>query len=219
METINGLDKELLLAKLEEAKKNLKSQLFQKLNTIESKQTTTADFKSIDDLKARMHKKTANNNAITNIPDGAKNAIMSAKNSEGIKKIREKVMQSDVYKQMEAKKNLFSNIRNYDKSSEVNEFKIGEEKLWLDKTTRASLLVRIEAERLSGKENTTFWSNGKEYVLPLDEAKSIINSLEVYASECFDNTQRHLQNAKNLTIIEDMELYDYKSGYPAKLRF
>ena len=69
------------------------------------------------------------------------------------------------------------------------------------------------------KDTTIFWSNGNEYALPLDEAKSIINSVEVYASECYDNTQRHLKNAKGLTTIEEMESYDYKIGYPEKLKF
>lgn len=261
METINNIDKEVLLAKVEEMKKQMGIHLSQSMKKQENtapvdiksiedikalakkqspfgtkkaqknESTAPVDIKSIEDIKARMHKFTSKGNAAekkeTGAPIEAKSiddikALMHKRqdsNNNELARVREKIMQSDKYKQMEAKKKLFSGIREYDKSSDVNEFSIGENRLWLDKTTRASLLVRIEAEREAGKESTIFWSNGNEYALPLDEAKSIINSVEVYASECYDNTQRHLKRAKELTTVEEMESYEYKTGYPEKLKF
>lgn len=229
MEAINNINKEELLAKVEEMKKQMRIHLSQSMKKQES--SVPADINSIDDLKALVRKQspfgakqiqksesTANAD-VKSIDDIKAMLKRQAPKDDEFAKIREQFMQSDKYKQMEAKKKLFSGIREYDKSSDVNEFSIGESKLWLDKTTRASLLVRIEAERQAGKDSTIFWSNGNEYTLPLDEAKSIINSVEVYASECYDNTQRHLKNAKGLTTIEEMESYDYKIGYPKKLKF
>lgn len=138
-------------------------------------------------------------------------------NKEAAPTMSEEVKQR--FSQRGAMMRLLSKIRNYDKSSQINQFTIGENKLWLDKATRASLLVRIEAERLAGKTSTTFWSNSNEYSMPLDEAKSIINAVEIYASECYDNTQRHLRAAKSLATVEEIKSYDYKSGYPNKLSF
>ena len=38
--------------------------------------------------------------------------------------------------------------------------------------------------------------------------------LEAYASECYDNTQKHLANVKTLLTVDEVINYDYKSGYP-----
>ena len=43
--------------------------------------------------------------------------------------------------------------------------------------------------------------------------------LEMYASNCYDNTQRHIANVANLENIEDIENYNYFEGYPDKLHF
>ena len=55
----------------------------------------------------------------------------------------------------------------YDSSSEVNEFSIGGIPMWLDKATRAGLLLRFEAEAKVGREETTLWNEGVSYTLPL----------------------------------------------------
>jgi hypothetical protein len=47
----------------------------------------------------------------------------------------------------------------------------------------------------------------------------MLYAIELYASACYDNTQRHLAAIKELQTIEEIESYDYKAGYPEKLRF
>lgn len=105
----------------------------------------------------------------------------------------------------------------YDSSKEVNEFFLGEDSLWLDKSTRAGLKLRFEAESALGYTETTLWYNGQRFALELAHATQMLFALESYASKCYDNTQMHLANLQELTTIEEVEAYDYKSGYPEKL--
>ena len=107
----------------------------------------------------------------------------------------------------------------YDSSSEVNEFTIGGVPMWLDKATRAGLLLRFEAESKVGREETTLWNGGVSYTLPLADAMQMLIALELYASECYDNTQRHLAEVSKLESIEVVNAYDYTIGYPNKLAF
>ena len=107
----------------------------------------------------------------------------------------------------------------YDSSGAVNEFSIGGVPMWLDKATRAGLLLRFEAESKVGREHTTLWNEGVSYTLPLADAMQMLIALELYASECYDNTQRHIAEVQKLDTIEAVEAYDYTIGYPAKLAF
>jgi hypothetical protein len=110
-------------------------------------------------------------------------------------------------------------IKTYDKSEEVNLFYIGDTAMWLDKETRTGLMLRFQAEQAIGNTDTTLWSNGVQYPLPLEVAVQMLYALEVYASACYDNTQRHLAAVDSLTTIEEIQSYDYTVGYPDKLRF
>ena len=110
-------------------------------------------------------------------------------------------------------------IKRHDTSSEVNNFYMQGESMWLDFEKRSRLLLRFQAETAKGNENTTLWGNGKEYNLPLSVAIQMLYELETYASMCYDNTQRHITNVNSLTTIEEIQAYDYRSGYPEMLRF
>lgn len=54
-----------------------------------------------------------------------------------------------------ARHRLRNNIQNYDSSSEVNCFYIGDTPIWLDKNTRAGLKLRFDAEMAVGQETTS----------------------------------------------------------------
>lgn len=110
-------------------------------------------------------------------------------------------------------------IMKYDSSSEVNEFFLGETSIWLDKATRAGLKLRFEAEISMGKDNTTLWYDNIQYSLGLNQAIQMLLAIELYASACYDNTQAHIANVKFLENIEDIRQYDYRTGYPEKLKF
>lgn len=116
------------------------------------------------------------------------------------------------------RRDKINEINHYDSSSEVNEFTINGINVWLDKATRAGLMLRFQAEQAMGEANTTLWYNGTQFPLTLTDAVSLLYAIERYASACYDNTQKHLSNVENLSTIEEIENYDYRSGYPEKLR-
>lgn len=118
-----------------------------------------------------------------------------------------------------AKQKATRTIERYYASSEVNCFYMLGKQRWLDKATRAGLMLRFQAEQVMGNELTTLWYGGEQYEIPLLGALQMLYALEVYASQCYDNTQRHLANIANLETIEEVEAYDYKEGYPEKLQF
>ena len=117
------------------------------------------------------------------------------------------------------KANKVDEILAYDSSSDVNEFSIGGVPMWLDKATRAGLLLRFEAEGKVGRTETTLWNNGQSYTLPLEQAQQILIALELYASACYDNTQSHIAAVNAMESKEAVESYDYTTGYPQKLLF
>lgn len=110
-------------------------------------------------------------------------------------------------------------ILHFDSSEEVNIFYIQGLPVWLDKATRAGLKLRFEAEIAVGKTDTVLWYNGMSFPLFLEQAIQMLYAIEVYASACYDNTQRHLATVDNLETIEDIENYNYRSDYPEKLEF
>lgn len=110
-------------------------------------------------------------------------------------------------------------IEDYDASSHVNEFYVQGAPIWLDKATRAGLKLRFEAEMQSGKTDTAIWYNGTQYPLSVETAVQMLLDIELYASACYDNTQRHIATVKSMKTIDDINSYDYKIGYPEKLRF
>lgn len=117
------------------------------------------------------------------------------------------------------KLNLQNEIYNYDTSAEVNIFYMNGMPMWLDKSTRAGLMLRLQAEEMIGKENTTLWYDVYQFTIPLPTAKQLLYLIEAYASACYDNTQMHLAAVKKLTTMVEIERYDYTTGYPEKLRF
>jgi hypothetical protein len=107
----------------------------------------------------------------------------------------------------------------FDSSEEVNQFAMQEQGIWLDKATRAGLMLRFQAEQAVGKETTSLWYGSEMFSLPLATAMQMLLAIEIYASECYDNTQRHLAEVDKLETKEEIEAYDYRSGYPDILEF
>lgn len=110
-------------------------------------------------------------------------------------------------------------IFRHDSSIEVNGFYIEGHEMWLDKATRVGLKLRFDAEIANGQTNTALWYNGVQFPLELNSALHMLNAIELYASACYDNTQAHIANVKALEDVEAMKNYDYRTGYPEKLRF
>lgn len=91
--------------------------------------------------------------------------------------------------------------------------------VWLDKATRAGLMLRFQAETAIGKTNTTLWYENKEFALTIEDAIKMLYAIEVYASTCYDNTQKHISIIDTFETKDEVENYDYTTGYPNRLEF
>ena len=80
-------------------------------------------------------------------------------------------------------------------------------------------MLRFNAELAMKHETTTLWYGNVSIPLQLNTAVQMLYALEVYASACYDNTQAHYAAVDALETIEEVENYDYRTGYPEKLQF
>lgn len=116
-----------------------------------------------------------------------------------------------------AKKAKIAEIAAYDTSDKVNGFMLNGMLVWLDKATRVGLMNSTTIAKAAGQETTTLWLGGAKLVVDCDKAIQLLSALEMYALECFNVTASHKQAVSELTAIEDVEVYDYKAGYPKML--
>ena len=116
-----------------------------------------------------------------------------------------------------AKKEKLAAILAYDISSDVNGFMLNGNKVWLDKETRVGLMNSTQITRDMGHDTTTLWFDGYKLEVRCDMAIMLLSSLEMYAMECFNVTAAHKKAVSELTTIEEVEAYDYKTGYPKQL--
>ena len=123
----------------------------------------------------------------------------------------------DALKLKQAKVDKIAEIAAYDTSSSVNGFMLNGLLVWLDKATRVGLRNSTTIAKASGKQTTTLWLGGLKLVVDCDKAIQLLSALEMYALECFNVTASHKQAVIELTTIEEVEAYDYKSGYPKML--
>ena len=61
------------------------------------------------------------------------------------------------------------------------------------------------------------WLGSVSLVINCDLAIQLLSALELYALECYNKTAEHKANVGKLMSIEDVEAYDYTTGYPDKL--
>ena len=116
-----------------------------------------------------------------------------------------------------AKKEKLAAILAYDTSSDVNGFMLNGNKVWLDKETRVGLMNSTTIAKSVGQKTTTLWLGSIKLVVDCDKAIQLLSALEMYALECFNVTAIHKQAVSELTTIEEVEAYNYKSGYPKML--
>lgn len=123
----------------------------------------------------------------------------------------------DALKLEQAKADKIAEITAYDKSPAVNAFYINGEQHWLDFNLRDRVFDGNERIAYKGREETSLWLDGKCFVMPIAVAQDLICTIEVYAKDCYNVTATHQAEVNKLTTIEEVEAYDYKTGYPEKL--
>ena len=110
-------------------------------------------------------------------------------------------------------------IDTYDNSINVNQFTINDYPIWLTVEERQQLATQINACELVGRETMTKWYNGISFTFSLSDWKQMLIALEVYAGDAKNTTEAHKAAVKNLQDIEEVDNYNYKTGYPEKLHF
>ena len=95
----------------------------------------------------------------------------------------------------------------------VNTFSYKGKDYWWDKNTRIGL------DRLanSGKNSYEIVLGTEIVEFSKEELQNLLNKLEIYANECFVNTQKHLNAIESLNTPLELVEYDYTLGYPDKI--
>lgn len=116
------------------------------------------------------------------------------------------------------KSSMLAEITAYDSSASVNAFLLNGMQVWLDKATRVGLMNSTTIAKNMGQEKTTLWLGSYQLEVDCDKAIQLLSALEMYALECFNVTAAHKKAVGELDNIEAVLTYDYKSGYPEKLK-
>lgn len=117
-----------------------------------------------------------------------------------------------------AKTSMLAEITSYDSSVAVNSFLLNGMEVWLDKATRVGLMNSTTIAKSMGQEKTTLWLGRYQLEVECDKAIQLLSALEMYALECFNVTAAHKKEVSELDNIDGVLTYDYKSGYPDKLK-
>lgn len=113
-----------------------------------------------------------------------------------------------------------SDLEIYDTSDEVDGFLVGDHHMWLDGLERCKLEQGIKDCMALGRETYGLCIPGVGVVdLPCDTILDMLAQLNVYAVDCFKTTFLHEEAIKGLSTIEEIEAYDFTTGYPPKLSF
>lgn len=127
------------------------------------------------------------------------------------------VSKMDALKLDQAKVEKIAEITAYDTSDKVNGFMLNGLLVWLDKATRVGLMNSTTIAKAAGQETTTLWLGGMKLVVDCDKAIQLLSALEMYALECFNVTASHKAAVGWLMSLEEVEAYDYKTGYQKML--
>lgn len=116
------------------------------------------------------------------------------------------------------KSSMLADITAYDSSASVNAFLLNGMQVWLDKATRVGLMNSTTIAKNMGQEKTTLWLGSYQLEVDCDKAIQLLSALEMYALECFNVTAAHKKAVGELDNIEAVLTYDYRAGYPEKLK-
>lgn len=116
------------------------------------------------------------------------------------------------------RKAMIHYIEVYDSSQSVNSFELNGMQVWLDKATRVGLMNSTTIAKNAGQQKTTLWLGSYQLEVDCDKAIQLLSALEMYALECFNVTAAHKKVVSELNNVEGILTYNYKSGYPEKLK-
>lgn len=110
---------------------------------------------------------------------------------------------------------IIDKITKYDVSENVNLFYLQGNPMWLNDIKRTSLIKSTNIRKSQGAITTVLWDDdNNKYDIPVDMALNMLNTLEMYALDCYNITAQHKKNISEMDSIEDVLNYDYMAGYP-----
>ena len=122
----------------------------------------------------------------------------------------------------QAKAEKIAEITAYDTSTAVNQFFLGGIGMWYKADKRATIRNLVESNIKTGNDRITLWTEEEPIVgleFDCESALMMLAQLEVYAGNCLAVTQQHKANVMAFQTKEEVEAYDFTTGYPEKLKF
>lgn len=116
-----------------------------------------------------------------------------------------------------AKEVKIAEIAAYSDSDAVNSLTFNGLKTWLTPNVRANYLVSLDAAELLGETDITFVVEGMQASLPIKQVRLLLAKIQRYADACYIVTEGHKRAVRALQTVEEVEAYDYTTGYPEKL--
>ena len=107
----------------------------------------------------------------------------------------------------------------YVESDDKQGFKINDITIVLNSESRNKLRNIINSEIVMGDTNLTEWYNGVSYTYTLEEWDRYLSQYEIYLHNVTNVMEQHKVNIRSLTTIDDVNNYDYTTGYPTQLSF
>lgn len=121
---------------------------------------------------------------------------------------------------VDAKREMLNKISNYDISENVNGFTINHTMVaWFSVQERLNYKQSIESAKLLGIDKLSFFVGDAMLEISPAMAEQMLAALQLYADSCYIVTKQHQLTVQKLETIEDVDNYDYKSGYPTRLNF
>ena len=114
-----------------------------------------------------------------------------------------------------AKREMVSALEAYDQSDAVLSFSLYGRDMWINPTERTNYLMTVNAAESMGLSTVPF--HGMR--VTTNDAKGILNAVALYAMQVMAVTDAHLDAINALATIEEVDAYDFKTGYPTKLSF
>lgn len=123
----------------------------------------------------------------------------------------------------DVKERKIAELEAYDDSDAVNGFIIrtpnGDFTEWLDPYKRNNASRAIESAKKLSIPTLTTAIGDIPVTLTTEDADLYLAQLEMYAVTCTGVTATHKAAINALKTVEEVEAYDYKTGYPERLKF
>ena len=110
-----------------------------------------------------------------------------------------------------------SDVEDFDTSDEVNSFLVNGQPCWIDKEMRAVYGNSVSSAKMLGEKSIDIDLSGIVITLPIENAELMLASIQRYADKAAIVTAKHKRNITLLESIEEVDSYDFKTGYPDKI--